>query len=188
MLLAPGGITFLQIKPVHFDAKTHFLDPQAEAKTPMLATVSPQVRHFSYCFATSVSFYPLSHPTCVILATLSPHQSPQHTHNMLQLPLLLPFLQHLQPFSPFFSKILPAPCGDHVFASQSDAFWLQQPTFWTSRRRQKHRCWQLFRSKCVILATLRSGLTTVWLAGALFETNRCDASKCGLGGGEKRKC
>ena len=119
----------------------------------MLATVSPQVRHFNYFFATSVSFYQLSHPTCVILATLSPHQSPQHTHNILQLPLLQPFFQHLQSFSLFFWKNASCLCGDHIFASQPGAFCLQNPTFWTLRRRQQQRCWQLFRPKCIILAT-----------------------------------
>ena len=84
--------------------RTNFLDSQAEAKTLMWATCSPQVDHFSYLFAPSASFWPLFHPTCVILVTLSPHQSRQHTHNILQLPLVLPFFQHLQSFSLFFWK------------------------------------------------------------------------------------
>ena len=52
--------------------------------------------------------------------------------------------------------MLPALCGDHIFASQPGAFCLQIPTFWTLRRRQQQRCWQLFLPKCIILATFSS--------------------------------
>ena len=55
-------------------------------------------------YIQNVSKCLLFHPTCVILATLSPHQSPQHTHNILQLPLFGHFFQHLQSFSFFFRK------------------------------------------------------------------------------------
>ena len=77
----------------------------------MLATVSPQVRNFRYLFAPSASFWPLFHPTCVILATFSPHQSPQHTHNILQLPLFGPFSSTCKHFDSFFEKMLPASVG-----------------------------------------------------------------------------
>ena len=101
--------------------KTHFLDPQAEAKPPMLATVSPQVRHFRYFFATSASFGPLFRPKCVIWATFSTHQSPQHTHNIFQLPLFPPFSRTCKHFDSFFERMLPASFGDHIFANQSGA-------------------------------------------------------------------
>ena len=121
----------------------------------MLATVSPQVHHFSYFSATRVLFQQFSHPTCVILATLSPHQSPQHTHNIPTPTFVALFPALAIIFTLFLKKCFLPLRGSH-FCKSTRCILTQKTHFLDPQVEQKPPCWRHFHPTCIMFVTFPS--------------------------------
>ena len=107
MLPASVGITFLQVNPVHFDSKNPPSGPPGGGKTTDVGN----------CFTPSASFWRLFQPT----KAPNVHITSSSSHFF---PL---FSSTCNLFHSFFEKMLPALCGDHMFANQSGAFDSKSP-------------------------------------------------------------